>query len=92
MLTTITTIIAEISVLIGIIVPMYKKMKKISEGTKCHLRQDLLDVYYHNKDDGKVRQYEYENFVMTYEAYKALGGNSFMDKIYAEVETFEIIT
>ena len=39
-----------------------------------------------------MRQYEYENFVYLYEAYKALKGNSFIDKIYKEVQEWEVIT
>ena len=52
----------------------------------------MLQIYYHNRENKKIRQYEYENFVMLYEAYKALGGNSFIDKIYSEVKTWEVIT
>lgn len=52
----------------------------------------MLRIYYRHKDEEKLRQYEYENFVMLYEAYKALGGNSFIDKIYEEVHSWEIIS
>ena len=61
-------------------------------GQKCQLRSDMLEIYYHNKDERKIRQYEYENFVYLYESYKALKGNSFIDKIYTEVQKWEIIT
>ena len=67
-------------------------MHKISEGTKCQLRSEMLRIYYHNRDKGEIRQYEYENFVMLYEAYKALKGNSFIDKIYEEVRSWVITT
>ena len=52
----------------------------------------MLKIYYHNRESGKIRQYEYENFVFLYEAYKALKGNSFIDKIYEEIKGFEVIT
>jgi hypothetical protein len=52
----------------------------------------MLRIYYHNKDKGAIRQYELENFVMLYEAYKALKGNSFIDKIYEEVMSWEVIS
>lgn len=91
-LTTIATFVAEIGILLGVIVPVLLNMKKISDGTKCQLRSEMLRIYYHNKDTGKIRQYEYENFVFLYEAYKALKGNSFIDKIYAEVKSWEITT
>lgn len=91
-ITVISTVVGEIIFLIGIILPLINKVGKISNGTKCQLRSEMLRIYYHNKDGGKIRQYEYENFVFLYEAYKALKGNSFIDKIYTEVKTWEIIT
>ena len=91
-LTTIVTLIGEIGVLLGVILPIIASIKKISEGTKCQLRSEMLRIYYHNRESGKIRQYEYENFVMLYEAYKALKGNSFIDKIYEEVRSWEIIS
>lgn len=91
-ITTIVTLIGEIGVLLGVITPVIVSMKKISEGTKCQLRSEMLRIYYHNREKGTIRQYEYENFVMLYEAYKALKGNSFIDKIYEEVRSWEIIS
>lgn len=91
-LTAITTLIAEISVLLGVIIPVIVCVVKIANGQKCLLRTDMLQIYYHNREAGVIRQYEYENFVMLYEAYKALKGNSFIDKIYSEVKTWEIVT
>lgn len=91
-LTAVTTFIAEIGALIGVIVPVIISIRKISDGTKCQLRSEMLRIYYHNRETEKIRQYEYENFVMLYEAYKALKGNSFIDKIYAEVKTWDVVT
>ena len=91
-LTTIVTLIGEIGVLLGVIIPVIAIIHKISNGTKCQLRSEMLRIYYHNRQSGKIRQYEYENFVLLYEAYKALKGNSFIDKIYSEVKTWEIIS
>lgn len=91
-LTTIVTLLGEVGVLIGAITPVVVTVGKISNGTKCQLRSEMLRIYYHNRESGKIRQYEYENFVYLYEAYKALKGNSFIDKIYKEVQSWEIIT
>lgn len=91
-LTTIVTLIGEIGVLLGVMIPVIVCVVKIANGTKCQLRSDMLRIYYHNRDSGVIRQYEYENFVMLYEAYKALKGNSFIDKIYKEVQTWKIVT
>lgn len=90
-LTTIATLVAEVGVLVGVIVPVIISIKKISDGTKCQLRSEMLRIYYHNIKTGEIRQYEYENFVMLYEAYKALKGNSFIDKIYEEIHDLNIV-
>lgn len=91
-LTTIVALIGEISVLLGVVVPLILKINKIATGEKCQLRSDMLQIYYHNREKKIIRQYEYENFVLLYEAYKALKGNSFIDKIYDEVRTWTIVT
>lgn len=64
----------------------------LREGQKCVLRTDMLVIYYKHHDTERVRQYELENFIFLYKAYKALGGNSFIDKIYKEVLTWEVDT
>lgn len=87
-LLTILTLIIESGVLVPIIVGLIKIIK----GMRCQLRHDMLEIYYHNREKGIIRQYEYENFVMLYESYKALKGNSFIDKIYKEVQSWEIVT
>lgn len=91
-LTTIVTLIGEIGVLLGVIIPVIVSVKKVSNGTKCQLRSEMLRVYYRNRETEQIRQYEYENFVMLYEAYKALHGNSFIDKIYEEVRSWDIVS
>lgn len=89
---TIIALIGEIVALVGAIVPVIISILKISNGTKCQLRSEMLRIYYHNRETKIIRQYEYENFVMLHEAYKALKGNSFIDKIYGEVKTWEVVT
>ena len=91
-LATIVALIGEIGVLLSVVVPIIVSIKKISIGTKCQLRSEMLRIYYHNREGQRIRQYEYENFVFLYEAYKALKGNSFIDKIYSEVKSWEIVS
>lgn len=90
-LTTVVTLIGEIGVLIGVIVPVIVSVKKIADGQKSLLRSEMLQIYYRNRESGIIHQYEYENFVFLYEAYKALKGNSFIDKIYKEVQSWEVV-
>lgn len=91
-MTALCTLIAEVTVLFSVIVPVIVFVSKIANGTKCQLRSEMLRIYYHNVEKETIRQYEYENFVLLYNAYKALKGNSFMDKIYKEVQTWQVIT
>lgn len=98
-ISAIATFIAEVGVLLGVVKWVGKKYKtsakqieKVAEGVKCQLRSEMLCIYYKHRDSERIRQYEYENFLMLYEAYKALGGNSFIDKIYKEVEPWEVVT
>lgn len=66
--------------------------KDIREGQKCSLRAEMLRTYYNNREADTIRQYEKENFIFMYKAYKALGGNSFIDDIYEEIRHWEVIT
>ena len=77
---------------LGAIVPVIVCVCLIIRGVKCLLRSKMLETYYRNLDSKTIRQYEYENFVKLYEAYKALKGNSFIDKIYKEVQTWKVVT
>ncbi len=91
-LTIIVTFIAELTVLTGVVVPVWTALYKIKEGTKCQLRSEMLRIYYHNRENETIRQYEVENFIMLYDAYKALKGNSFIDKIHSEVLSWDVIS
>lgn len=82
----------ELLALLGMMTPIWVSNHKIRKGQLCQLRRDMLQIYYHNKDDKKIRQYELQNFLLLYEAYKALKGNSFIDTIRDEVVTWEKIT
>ena len=88
-------IAAIITALAIIIKPLRNRLfglTQLREGLKCQLRSDMLHSYYRHQDEQTIRQYEYENFVDCYEAYKALHGNSFIDKVYAEVKGWKVVT
>ena len=91
-LNTVVTLITEIGILVGVLTPIVLAVSRIIDGQRCQLRSEMLRIYYRCQKTSQIRQYEYENFVMLYNAYKALKGNSFIDKIYSEVQEFEIIS
>ena len=67
-------------------------LSAIREGQRCMLRADMLAAYYKHREEKTIRQYEYENFLYEYKAYKALRGNSFIERIAREVAEWEIVT
>lgn len=91
-LTTIATLITEIGVLLGVIIPVIVFILKIVDAQKCQLRSEMLRTYYHHQKTKTIRQYELENFIFLYKAYKALKGNSFIDKVYKEVLTWQVVS
>lgn len=65
--------------------------KALREGQRCLLRSEIVRIYYRHRDDRKLREYEFKNMEQCYHAYKALEGNSFIDRIYEELREWEII-
>ena len=87
------TILKVVEIVLSIIiVPLAIAIFNLISGMKCQLRSEMLRIYYDNKEGEQIRQYELENFIYLYKAYKALKGNSFIDKIYKEVMTWEVVT
>lgn len=92
-LNDITVVLGAVELIFGLIlIPLFIFVRNIANGTRCQLRSDMLHIYYANKETKQIRQYELENFIYLYKAYKSLRGNSFIDKIYKEVISWEVIT
>ena len=96
---TIVTIASGITSLAALLLLLVKPLrekflgtKKVMDGLRCMLRSDMLRTYYKHREDNTIRQHEKESFVLEYTAYKALGGNSFVDDIYAEVRKWEVVS
>lgn len=68
-----------------------KSEKRQIETDKCLLRNSILDIYYRNNQNAEIKLYEFENVEYMYKQYKALGGNSFVDKIWKEMQTWKVI-
>ena len=62
----------------------------LREGQRCLLRGEMVRIYYRHVQDRALKEYEYQNLVKCYEAYKALKGNSFIDHIYEQMQEWEI--
>lgn len=75
----------------GFIIALYKFEKAMIEGTKCSLRNDILEIYDRCKDSKTITKWQLESITFSYKQYKALKGNSFIDLLYKKVQTFEVI-
>lgn len=88
----ITGIAACICLLVSPIRNRVLGINDVREGQRCLLRIDILDIYYRCREAKEIRQYEYESVVLLYKAYKALGGNTFVDHIYKEINEWEVVS
>ena len=89
---SITGIVAALVLLIKPLRELVLGTKAIRDGQKCLLRHNMLHTYYKNREQATIRQYEYEDFIYQYKAYKAQKGNSFIDKIYSEIQEWEVVS
>ncbi len=90
-----TTYTIALPIVLGYIVWLLKEGKGIrsanSEGTKCLLREKLID--YHDKymEKQAIPSYALRNWVEMFNAYKRLGGNGMIDGMDKEIHELPII-
>ena len=83
-------IIAALGTITAAVLWVMKIVRNFGNGIKCLLRKDMMDAYYGSRDDETLHEYEKKNFLYEYEAYKALGGNSFIDDICEKVRKWDV--
>ena len=87
-------VMAILALLTFLVKPIREKLfadRAAREGMQCLLRSEIVRTYYRHLDEKKMRQYEFENLSKCYKAYTKNGGNSFVNHIYEEMETWTII-
>ena len=80
-----------ITAFLGELAVLWAFMLNIFESIKCTLRNDILDIYDRCKEDKKITRYQLQSIMQSYERYKKLKGNSFVDEIVERVQRFEEI-
>lgn len=80
----ITFCITEIGVVIAIV-------KSILRGIKCTLRNDIVEIYEECRIKREITKFQFETACLSYEEYKRLKGNSFIDKLMGEMKSFKIV-
>ena len=87
----ITCIIAALSVVVK---PLREKLFSFNDAQKsiqCILRTLILQTYYSCRATQTIHYYELENVLKLYEAYKQMGGNSFVSEVIEEIEDYKDI-
>lgn len=87
----ITAVAAAITVFVKPIREKIFNNRRSVQGELCLLRTEILKIYYKGLEKKEIRQFEMENLVQLYEAYSALGGNSFVQLIFEEMVTWRVI-
>ena len=80
-----------ISFFVGELALLYGFVVNINKSTKCTLRNDILDIYDRCKEKGKITHYQLQSITYSYDRYKKLKGNSFVDEIIERVKDFELV-
>ncbi len=75
----------------GEIALVWAFMQNIKKGIKCTLRNDILDIYDRCKDRKVITRYQLQSIKFSYDVYKKLKGNSFVDDIVKKVNEYRVI-
>lgn len=66
-------------------------IKSILEGIKCTLRNDIVAIFDRCKEKEEITRYQLQSLHYSYDVYKKLKGNSFVDDIVEKVEKYKIV-
>ena len=80
-----------IAFFVGEIGVVWTFVQSIRKGIKCTLRNDILDIYDRCKDKEEITHYQLQSIKYSYDVYKKLKGNSFVDDIVEKVNTFKVV-
>lgn len=80
-----------ITAFLGELGVLWAFVSNINKSTKCTLRNDILDIYDRCKESGKITHYQLQSIMYSYDRYKKLKGNSFVDEIIVKVQNFELV-
>ena len=79
----------QIIFIAGIIIGFVKLEIAYREGTKCSLRNDILQIYNQYKDKKEIPLYDFEALSLSYGLYKKYKGNSFVDSVWSETQSWK---
>lgn len=76
----------------GELAALYAFVRLMAKSIKCTLRNDILEIYDRCKETKKITKFQLQSITYSYDLYKKLKGNSFIDTIVLEeIPEFEVI-
>ena len=75
---------------LGEIGALYAIVRILFKGIRCCLRNDILDIFDRCKEKQEITHYQLQSIKFSYDVYKLLKGNSFVDDIVKKVNKFQI--
>ena len=68
-----------------------QKLDNLIEAQKDVLRKEMTDIYYKYLPYKKILQYDKKCFIKLYYDYGILKGNTYIDEIWAEIQTWDVV-
>ena len=95
MISSTAQVIASLGVIGGAVLFGWRVLKKLNDimgGVKSMERDRITATYYKHVDESvpSLRQYERDSLDKLYESYITLGGNSFVQDIYAQMRHWKV--
>lgn len=76
---------------IGVVYELKAEVSKLSISAKDVLREKIMKIYFDNRAERKLTEHEREALDQYYKDYKALNGNSYIDRYYNRMILWDVI-
>ena len=84
-------VVREIQTQLNAVDSIQSDMEALAESAKDVLREKIMALYHKNKRSRTMEEHEKEALTQYYKDYKAIGGNSYIDKYYGRMSTWDVI-
>ena len=84
-------VVREIQTQLNAVDNIQNDMEALAESAKDVLREKIMALYHKNKRSRTMEEHEKEALTQYYKDYKAIGGNSYIDKYYGRMSTWDVI-
>lgn len=84
-------VVKEIGCQLSSIDKIQVDIEALAESAKDVLREKIMALYHKNKKVRQFEEHEWEALQQYYKDYKAIGGNSYIDKYYTRMKNWKVI-